>query len=69
MNFIKTLSLAKHLGIETIGMTGEGGDRGSVCDVFIDEPSKVMPWVQEMHLVIYHFLCDQIELALVKKVT
>ena len=70
MNVIKALSVAKHLGIKTIGMTGEGGgDMASLCDVLIDVPSRVTPRVQEMHLVIYHFLCEQIELALVKKVT
>jgi D-sedoheptulose 7-phosphate isomerase len=54
----------------TIGMTGEGGGRmASLCDVLIDVPSRVTPRVQEMHLVIYHFLCEQIELALVKEAT
>ena len=48
-----------------IGMTGEGGGRmASLCDVLIDVPSRSTPRIQEMHLVIYHFLCEQIELAL-----
>ena len=69
-NVIKALSVAKHLGMATIGMTGEGGGRmASLCDVLIDVPSRVTPRVQEMHLVIYHFLCEQIELALVKEAT
>ena len=57
--------MAKHLGMATIGMTGEGGGRmASLCDVLIDVPSQSTPRIQEMHLVIYHFLCEQIELAL-----
>ncbi len=69
-NVIKALSMAKHLGMATIGMTGEGGGgMASLCDVLIDVPSNVTPRVQEMHLVIYHFLCEQIELALVKTAT
>jgi D-sedoheptulose 7-phosphate isomerase len=67
-NVIKALSMAKHLGMATIGMTGEGGGRmATLCDVLIDVPSRVTPRVQEMHLVIYHFLCEKIELALVKE--
>ena len=51
-------------------MTGQGGgNMSSLCDVLIDVPSKVTPRIQEMHLVIYHFLCEQIELALANKVT
>ena len=66
-NIIKALSVAKHLGMATIGLTGAGGGRiASLCDVLIDVPSRETPRVQEMHLVIYHFLCEQIELALVK---
>ena len=69
-NVIKALSVAKHLGMATIGMTGEGGGRmASLCDVLIDVPSRSTPRIQEMHLVIYHFLCEQIELALVKEAT
>ena len=69
-NVIVALGVAKHLGMATIGMTGEGGGHmAPLCDVLIDVPSKVTPRVQEMHLVIYHFLCEQIELALVKDKT
>jgi D-sedoheptulose 7-phosphate isomerase len=69
-NILKALSAAKNLGLATIGMTGEGGgSMASLCDVLIDVPSRHTPRVQEMHLVVYHFLCEQIELALVKAVT
>ena len=69
-NVIAALGVAKHLGMATIGMTGEGGGHmAQLCDVLIDVPSKVTPRVQEMHLVIYHFLCEQIELELVKEKT
>ena len=66
-NVLKALSMAKHLGLATIGMTGEGGGgMASFCDVLIDVPSTVTPRIQEMHLIIYHFLCEKIELSLVK---
>lgn len=58
--------MAKNLGMATIGMTtGEGGGVASLCDVLIDVPSRETLRVQQMHLVFYHFLCEQIELALV----
>ena len=66
-NIIEALIAAKNLGMTTIGMTGEGGGcMASHCDVLIDVPSRVTPRVQEMHLVIYHFLCEQIELSIVE---
>lgn len=36
----------------------------ALCDVLIDVPSASTPRVQEMHLVIYHYLCERIESAL-----
>ncbi len=67
-NIIAALDMAKRLGLATIGMTGEGGGHmAPLCDVLIDVPSRLTPRVQEMHLVIYHFLCEQIELALFKE--
>jgi D-sedoheptulose 7-phosphate isomerase len=67
INVIKALESAKNIGMTTIGMTGEGGGgMAPLCDVLIDVPSRLTPRIQEMHLVIYHFLCEQIELALDK---
>lgn len=64
-NVIKALEASKRMGLSTIGMTGDGGGKmASFCDVLIDVPSKCTPRVQEMHLVIYHYLCQRIENAL-----
>ena len=69
-NIIKALEIAKQMGLSTIGLTGKGGGRmAQLCDVLIDVPSKITPRVQEMHSVIYHFLCEKIELALINEAT
>ena len=61
-NVIKALKAAKQMGLSTIGLTGRGGGAmASLCDVLIDVPSISTPRVQEMHLVVYHYLCERIE--------
>ena len=52
----------------TIGMTGEGGGTmAGLCDVLLDVPSRVTPHIQEVHICLYHFLCDKVEESIVKK--
>jgi D-sedoheptulose 7-phosphate isomerase len=64
-NVLRALDTAKQMGLSTIGMTGKGGGAmARLCDVLIDVPSNSTPRVQEMHLVVYHYLCERIEYAL-----
>ena len=45
-----------------VGLTGEGGGLlAPLCDVLIDVPSDNVARVQEMHLPIYHKICQSIE--------
>ena len=37
---------------------------GEVCDVLMVVPSKVTARIQEMHILIGHMLCAQVELAM-----
>ena len=61
-NVVKALMAAKQNGLSTVGLTGNGGGAmASLCDVLIDVPSQSTPRVQEMHSVIYHYLCERIE--------
>lgn len=67
-NIIKALDTAKRLKMATIGLSGEkGGRMAEYCDVLMDVPSRMTPRIQEMHSVIYHFLCEQIEIRLCNK--
>ena len=64
-NVLKALETAKQMGLSTIGLTGKGGGEiAQFCDVLIDVPSNSTPRVQEMHLIVYHYLCERIESAL-----
>ena len=61
-NVIAALKAAKERGIGTIGLTGRaGGAMRDLCDVAICLPSDATNHIQEMHIVVGHFLCGQIE--------
>lgn len=61
-NVIYALEVAKTKGMETIGLTGEGGGRmKELCDVCICVPASCTPDIQELHLPVYHALCRMIE--------
>lgn len=59
---IQALGQAKSMGMKTIGLTGAGGGRlASVSDLLLDVPSMSTPRIQELHMPIYHFICQQVE--------
>lgn len=66
-NVIRALKTAKQLGIVTIGMAGnDGGMFKDIIDypLFISEQQT--PVVQEIHVITYHRICEQVELQLFK---
>ena len=64
-NVIKAMQTAHEYGMKTLGLTGQGGGKMQPhCDVLLDVPSTETPRIQEMHLVVYHYLCEQIEARL-----
>lgn len=61
-NVIRALQTAREKGLFRIGLTGEGGGKmRSLCDILLDVPSNDTPRVQEAHLFLLHFLCQEIE--------
>ena len=61
-NVIEAFTVAKKIGVKTIAMTGQGGGAlAEWADVLIDIPCGFTPHVQEVGIVIYHCLCEQIE--------
>jgi D-sedoheptulose 7-phosphate isomerase len=56
------LEEAQKMGMKTIGMTGNGeGLIGKYSDFLITVPTDDTPRIQELHLPIYHYICEEIE--------
>ncbi len=61
-NVLLAAKVARAKHITVIGLTGKGGGRlAPHCDVLIDVPSDDVARIQEMHLPIYHKICQSIE--------
>jgi phosphoheptose isomerase len=61
-NIVKALKVAKAMGLNTIGFTGQGGGTmKELCDVSICVPWQETLDIQERHLPIYHALCIMLE--------
>ena len=59
------LQEAQKRGMTTIGMTGNGGGLISQFSNFlIAVPSNKTPRIQEIHLPVYHYICEQVEINL-----
>jgi glucokinase len=57
-NVLNAIRVAKVLGLKTVCLTGaSGGKMKSMCDVAICVPESSTPYVQELHLPVYHTLC------------
>lgn len=64
-NIVEAFKIARELNMSTIAMTGQGGGRSAEwSDVLIDVPSTSTPIIQQVHLCLYHFMCEQIEARL-----
>lgn len=64
-NIIEAFRVARASGMATIGLTGEGGGRmAEWSDVLIDVPSRATPMIQQVHICLYHYLCEQVEARL-----
>lgn len=62
VNVLKAMEKAKEIGMQTIGMTGEGGGKmKEFSDILLAVPSKTTPRIQEMHILIGHILCELVE--------
>ena len=65
INVIKALKTAKERGMRTIVFTGQHYNGVSdISDVVISIPSDCTPRIQEMHIMIGHIICEQVERTL-----
>jgi D-sedoheptulose 7-phosphate isomerase len=64
-NILEALTVARQMGVYTIGLTGASGGRmRELVDVLIAAPSNETPRVQECHILVGHALCDAVEQAI-----
>jgi len=64
-NVINAIIEAKKQGMITVGFTGDsGGKIDELVDVCIKAPSKNTARIQEVHLLVGHVICEEIESTL-----
>jgi phosphoheptose isomerase len=61
-NVVRAAQTARALGLTVIALTGEGGGRlAGLADVAIRAPARRTDRVQELHIHLYHALCEMLE--------
>lgn len=64
-NVVAAFARAREMGVTTVAMTGEGGGKlAPLADHLLAVPSRSTPLIQQVHLCLYHYLCEAVELAL-----
>jgi len=62
VNVLRAFDAAQKLSMTTVALTGEGGGKlAAKSSVLLDAPSRSTPLVQQVHICIYHYLCQRIE--------
>lgn len=61
-NVVNAFIKAKQLGMTTIGMTGQGGGKmADHSDILLDVSSTHTPEIQQVHVCLYHYICEAVE--------
>jgi D-sedoheptulose 7-phosphate isomerase len=61
-NILAAFERAREMGMVTVALTGEGGGKMAVlADCLLAVPSRNTPLIQQVHVCIYHYLCQRIE--------
>jgi D-sedoheptulose 7-phosphate isomerase len=64
-NVLRAIRYARAHGIKTIALTGEdGGKLGEAAENVLRAPSRATQFVQEVHIMTGHILCDLVERSL-----
>jgi D-sedoheptulose 7-phosphate isomerase len=51
--------------VRTVALTGEGGGAlARLSDILIDVPSRRTPIIQQLHVCVYHYICERLEARL-----
>lgn len=60
-NIIETLKISKKKGIKNILLTGNKIINKKYCDIVLDVPADRVDRIQELHILIGHIICENIE--------
>lgn len=60
-NVLHAMNQAQQMGMNTIALVGEFTGALEGVDHILSIPSHHTPFIQQAHLCLYHFICDQIE--------
>ena len=61
-NVVAAMIVAKAKGMKVLGLVGrDGGAFNKYCDVLINVGGNSTPQIQELHLPVYHVLCQTLE--------
>ncbi len=61
-NIVRAAEEARKVGMKVLSLTGEGGGAlKSFSDLLLDVPSKDTPRIQEVHILLGHIICQQVE--------
>lgn len=67
-NVVSAMMVAKAKGLKVVGLTGrDGGEFIKYCDVLINVGGDSTPQIQELHLPVYHILCQMLEIHFFEK--
>ncbi|HWE21251.1 MAG TPA: SIS domain-containing protein [Hyphomicrobiaceae bacterium] len=65
VNVVQAFEKARALGVRTVALTGEGGGAlAPLSDILIDVPSRRTPIIQQLHVCVYHYICERLEARL-----
>ena len=65
-NVLRAFQQCRRMGIYSIGLTGDNENLKDCVDLLIKAPSKITPQIQECHILIYHYICQEVEARLLK---
>jgi D-sedoheptulose 7-phosphate isomerase len=61
-NVLTALQAARAIGCATVGLLGrDGGKIARLVDINLTVPSMQTPYIQEIHAMIIHILCSEVE--------
>ena len=61
-NVVEAFKQAQIMGMTTVALTGEGGGLlAPYSDYLFAVPSRSTPLIQQVHICMYHYLCESIE--------